>query len=156
MFYKLTVKKNSTRYPTLAQYINVMRILEDEGLQITEYHYEIDSINKLHLHCLIEGRTNYYIKKIQKLFEGTGTHVYFEKFKKQTKEDIQGWVDYMRKDQNKIQEQIAEYYRLYVVPEGQRALDQALGYRNPRFDRPDNEDYGHLLRLSMEEQCDQA
>lgn len=115
MFYKLTLKKNNVRYPTLEHYTAAIGICKGKGLEMIEWHYEIDATNKLHMHALCRARSNYYAKKLLNAYELRGFHVFLEKLK-QGENDVSGWLQYIRKDEKTINESLKNYYKLYVDP----------------------------------------
>lgn len=127
MFYKMTCTHNTKKYPTMDDYINVVNICNQQLANVIEYHYQFGKDGKLHIHALIEARANFYIKKIYNLLKPSGYHFLMEKFNKSTTTDVNGWLQYIRRDKDIIQNQMAEYYRKYIVSEHIEQID-ALGH----------------------------
>lgn len=126
MFYKLTVKINNKRYPGVEEYTYVISKIELKGMKMVEWHYEIDSNCKLHLHALCEARSNYYLKKVIDSFEGTGTHIMLERFKRNSEHDIGSWLRYIRKDEATIDADLKYYYQMHVLPERKQETDRII------------------------------
>lgn len=114
---KLTLKRNNKRYPTVKSYEKAVRQFPDFGVTVVERSYEFDSNNKLHLHALIETQSNYYCKKFINYYVKQGYHVCLERFKKRDQYDVEGWLAYIRKDKDVIEDQLKAYYDNVILPD---------------------------------------
>lgn len=127
---KLTLKRNNKRYPTVKGYEKAVSEFPNFGITVVERAFEFDSNKKLHLHALIETQSNYYCKKFINYFVKKGYHVCLERFKKRDQYDVDGWLQYIRKDKDIIHLQLQSYFDNVVMPHKRDIAQECLDFKH--------------------------
>lgn len=90
-YYGITLKKNLKVYPTSYEYEDYLEFIRSKGIQIMDYHMELDNDNRLHLHGTIICPKNFYLKKLQKF----GWHLKLVEIP--SDKDLKKWSKYTHK-----------------------------------------------------------
>lgn len=90
--YGVTIKGNSSRHYTKAEYYEIIKN-SGNGLDWGEMFFELDSRNILHLHTTLTCKKSIWLKKLLK----PGYNSNFQLL--ETAEDVNNWQNYIRKDQ---------------------------------------------------------
>lgn len=110
-YYGFTVKANHIRYPQEDIYIEWMKNAQNRGFDIQCYYYEIDSLDKLHLHGIAIAPKKLWKKGL--LYEQM--HQLIKEIP--TLGDLKRFTDYIQKEytnQKEYEDKLTQYhYRTY-------------------------------------------
>lgn len=91
--YAVTVKWIRKKEATTDHYQEWLANAMQKQFRVTDYWFEFDSCNRLHLHGVAEAAPNYFKKRLD--FNGYHRHV----TRLIDKRDVADWIKYCKKDQ---------------------------------------------------------